>query len=128
MGYVAATVETSPEHEQYIGAKSCGSGAAELSAKALAAVAVLAMRFTVPVIVRYDSITAASLAQSVANPTVHPELTVVAAVLWTVVQMRVAVVWQHVAPHNAEPFNELADALCWAAGSNIMACLLQHGD
>ena len=85
MGYIAAPVITEVADPQFIGASSTGSGSAEMSAEARAAIFVFARGFTVPIFVRYDSVTAAALAESTANPRVHVRLACVSAVLWAAV-------------------------------------------
>ena len=125
VGYAAGLVVTEALHPQYIGATTTGSGAAELSAEAWAAMVALSLDMQLPVIVRYDSITAAMLAQARASPRVHQRLSDVAAVLWCAVQMRCSVSWQHVAAHSLAPVNELTDSICWAAATNPTARLQQ---
>ena len=93
------------------GADSCGIGAGEVAAIAAALVVCSAVRFSLSVTVRSDSVYAASAIQCFQRANAHVRLVHLTRRLLARVRRVHSVGFVHVRAHVGEPFNELADRL-----------------
>jgi ribonuclease HI len=129
LGWNAGLAPTDHPDPFYIGASSNTNGAAEVSAIAWAALAALSLFTNFPNLdteIRYDSQTAAILANSQALSKKQPLLAAISSTLWGYAGYSHILYFTHVYAHKGEPWNCLADKAAEAASANPSARCINH--